>query len=201
MRDSFKARLGDTIRMNCEPPSQLSRYICTDTNSTVVLGSLRQSRIYNNSAFFENQQQRRYAKGIGCYFGSTLGYEGGTYSCIRSMTLLGCVINGVVYGDTSTLVGINQISSEIPQDYTLSQNYPNPFNPVTNIKFEMPKSGLVKLVIYDAAGKEITHLVNQQMQAGSYSADWDASAYPSGVYFYKIETGSFVETQKMILLK
>jgi photosystem II stability/assembly factor-like uncharacterized protein len=101
-----------------------------------------------------------------------------------------CIISGITYNQGST-----------PQIFSLYQNYPNPFNPVTNIKFDMPKSGLVKLVIYDAAGKEITHLVNQQMQGGSYSTDWDASVYPSGVYFYKIEANDFSETKKMVLIK
>jgi photosystem II stability/assembly factor-like uncharacterized protein len=99
------------------------------------------------------------------------------------------------------LVGLNLISTEIPKEFSFSQNYPNPFNPVTNIKFQLPGSGFVKIIIYDLLGREITKLVNQQMQAGSYSADWDAAEYPSGVYFYKIEAGSFAETKKMILIK
>ncbi len=89
----------------------------------------------------------------------------------------------------------------MPAAFKLYQNYPNPFNPVTNIKFEIPKSGLGKILVYDLLGKEITQLVNQQMQAGSYNADWDASNYPSGVYFYKLETVDFKETKRMVLIK
>lgn len=99
------------------------------------------------------------------------------------------------------IVGISELITEIPKSFTLSQNYPNPFNPVTNIKFDLPKPGFVRMIVYDLLGREITQLVNQQMHAGSYSADWDASAYPSGVYFYKIETGDFVKTRKMVLVK
>jgi hypothetical protein len=99
------------------------------------------------------------------------------------------------------LVGINQISAEIPQDFALHQNYPNPFNPSTNIRFDLPEAGFVVMTVYDLLGREITRLVNQQMQAGSYSVDWDASGYPSGVYFYKIETEDFIEVKKMVLIK
>lgn len=96
---------------------------------------------------------------------------------------------------------INSTGGNIPDNYSLSQNYPNPFNPVTNIKFDIPKSGLVKITVYDLLGREVTSLVNQQMQPGSYSVDWDASNYPSGVYFYRIETETFTDSKKMILLK
>lgn len=97
--------------------------------------------------------------------------------------------------------GINQISAEIPVESSLSQNYPNPFNPVTHFGFRVAESGLVKLTIYDALGKVVDALVNQQMQPGSYEADWDASAYPSGVYYYSLESESFKQTRKMVLIK
>jgi len=98
-------------------------------------------------------------------------------------------------------IGIEQVSSQMPSAFKLSQNYPNPFNPVTNINFDLPKESSVKLTVYDALGKEVTVLVNQHLGAGSYNADWNASDYPSGIYFYKLEAGSFVETKKMILIK
>jgi hypothetical protein len=105
-----------------------------------------------------------------------------------------------VRGDTN-LVGITQISTEVPLNFSLSQNYPNPFNPVTNIKFDLPESGFVELTIYDINGREITKLVQQQMNAGSYSADWDASGYASGVYIYSIEACGQKESKKMVLIK
>ncbi len=116
--------------------------------------------------------------------------------------------SGVVLKTTNGgLTFINTSTGILPDNYSLSQNYPNPFNPVTNIKFDLPKSGFVKMTIYDLLGREITTLVNQQMHAGSYSADWDASSYPSGVYFYKIEIDDpstslrVTETKKMVLIK
>ena len=113
---------------------------------------------------------------------------------------------GTSYGDAFILkfnpsVDIKKISNEIPSKYSLNQNYPNPFNPITNIKFDIPKTTHAKVIIYNALGKEVATLVNEKLSAGSYEVDWDASGYPSGVYFYKLTAGDFNETKKMILLK
>jgi hypothetical protein len=96
---------------------------------------------------------------------------------------------------------VNQISSQLPKKFILHQNYPNPFNPVTNIEFAVPKSSFVKMIVYDVLGKEIAILVNENLKAGTYNADWNASKYPSGVYFYKLVTEGFSETKKMVLIK
>lgn len=98
-------------------------------------------------------------------------------------------------------VGVTQISSEIPAEFNLFNNYPNPFNPVTNIKFDIPKSSFVKLHIYDSKGAVVSELVNTNLQAGSYNYSFDAVKLSSGVYFYRVEAGSFTETKRMILLK
>ena len=99
------------------------------------------------------------------------------------------------------IIGIKQISSEVPSVYSLNQNYPNPFNPSTNIKYELPKNSFVKIVVFDMLGREVEALVNEKLSPGSYSIDWNASQYPSGVYFYRLTTEGFSETKKMILLK
>jgi hypothetical protein len=99
------------------------------------------------------------------------------------------------------VIGINQIFNEIPTDFNLYQNYPNPFNPATKIKFSIPKSQFVTLKIYDALGREVSTLVNDRVAAGVYSVEWDATAYPSGIYFYSINAGNFTQTRKMILIK
>jgi hypothetical protein len=96
---------------------------------------------------------------------------------------------------------IKQISNEVPQSFSFSQNYPNPFNPATKIRFQVANAGYTFLSIYNVLGKEIATLVNEQLQPGTYEADWDASNYPSGVYYYRLVSGSFNETKKMILLK
>ncbi|MEO8512564.1 MAG: T9SS type A sorting domain-containing protein [Ignavibacteria bacterium] len=96
---------------------------------------------------------------------------------------------------------IEPTTTAIPDSYALLQNYPNPFNPETHFGFRIPVFGLVKLTIYDALGKEVVTLVNKELQPGSYAAEWDASVYPSGVYYYKLESGSYAETRKMVLIK
>lgn len=98
-------------------------------------------------------------------------------------------------------VGISSNNFEVPQNFILRQNYPNPFNPSTKIKFDLPKSDLVSLKIFDMLGREITTLVNKQLTEGSYEIDWNASDYPSGVYFYKLVTDNFAATKSMILKK
>jgi hypothetical protein len=99
-------------------------------------------------------------------------------------------------------VGIEPIAGEVPKSFAVKQNYPNPFNPVTNIEFSIPVSSAdTKLLIYDAAGREIAMLVNQELKAGNYKVDWDASSVPSGVYFYKLVSGDYIETKKMVLIK
>ncbi len=98
-------------------------------------------------------------------------------------------------------IGIQQISSEVPNGFSLSQNYPNPFNPTTNIEFSIPKSSFVKLVVYDMLGREVETLVSKDLKAGTYKADWIASKYTCSVYFYKLITEGYTETKKMILVK
>jgi hypothetical protein len=96
---------------------------------------------------------------------------------------------------------IDQIKYDLPEKYSLNQNFPNPFNPSTNISYQLPFSGQVALKIYDVLGKEVATLVNEEKPAGSYQVNWNASNLSSGIYFYRLHTGSFVETKKMILLK
>jgi hypothetical protein len=104
--------------------------------------------------------------------------------------------------DTAILVGIsNNNNNQVPNVYSLSQNYPNPFNPSTDIKFAISKAGFVKMVIYDVLGREVKTLVNEYRQAGVYNINFDASSYSSGVYFYRIEAGNFIQTKKMLLIK
>jgi len=98
-------------------------------------------------------------------------------------------------------VGIENISSEIPNGFSLEQNYPNPFNPATNINFSIPKSGHVKLVVYDMMGKIAAELVNGNYSAGTYKVDFDASQLSTGTYFYKITAGEFSSVKKMTLVK
>ncbi len=91
--------------------------------------------------------------------------------------------------------------TSIPSAFTLSQNYPNPFNPSTKISYGIPVSDIVTLKIYDVLGKEVMTLVNQKQEAGTYQVEFNAAGLPSGMYVYRIKSGSFVETKRMMLLK
>jgi hypothetical protein len=100
-----------------------------------------------------------------------------------------------------TLVGVEEEKEEIPTEYSISQNYPNPFNPTTRIKFALPKTALTKLTIYDLLGREIQILINRELEAGYHEIAVDANNLPSGVYFYGIQSGDFIQTKKLILMK
>ena len=103
--------------------------------------------------------------------------------------------------NTSGFVAIENSGSIIPDEYSLSQNYPNPFNPATVIDYQLPKTSNVKLSIFDALGQKVEILVNESQNAGNHKIEWNALNFPSGVYFYKIEAGTFVSNKKMILVK
>lgn len=99
------------------------------------------------------------------------------------------------------ILGLQTVSNSIPKEFDISQNYPNPFNPSTQISFDIPKGAYVDLVVYDQLGREIEQLVNEELKPGSYKFEWNASQYPSGIYFYRLQAGDFADTKKMILIK
>ncbi|MDQ3021222.1 MAG: T9SS type A sorting domain-containing protein [Bacteroidota bacterium] len=101
----------------------------------------------------------------------------------------------------SSVIGINNLSTSIPDGFKLYQNYPNPFNPTTNIKYQIVNSNYVELKIYNVLGKQVITLVNQKQNAGTYTVDWNSTGFPSGVYFYTIKAEEFQQTKRMILLK
>lgn len=100
-----------------------------------------------------------------------------------------------------TITGLTNGNGAIPDRFALSQNYPNPFNPATKISYQLPESGNVRLTVFDISGKQVATLINAQQNAGYYDINFDGSALSSGVYFYKLEAGNFVETKKMLLVK
>ncbi|HMN49072.1 MAG TPA: T9SS type A sorting domain-containing protein [Ignavibacteriaceae bacterium] len=91
--------------------------------------------------------------------------------------------------------------NSMPLSYSLDQNYPNPFNPSTKISYQLPQSGFVSLKVYNAIGKEVATLVNEEKSAGNYEINFSANGLSSGIYFYTIQSGSFTQTKKMILMK
>jgi len=135
---------------------------------------------------------------LGEEIGPVYFHTGGDGTTLRiDYELIGSKINDKTYGNiTSTR------NSEIKLDnYTLYQNYPNPFNPVTTINYTIAAKDFVTIKVFDFLGKEVATLVNEEKPAGSYSVNFNGNKLSSGVYFYRMHAGSFVETKKLILLK
>lgn len=109
--------------------------------------------------------------------------------------------NDIVLKQASLILGIANDENGIPLNFSLSQNYPNPFNPNTIIVYELGISNYVTLKVYNSLGKEVATLVNQRQNAGRYEVEFNAGNFESGVYYYKMESGNFVETKKMMILK
>ena len=101
----------------------------------------------------------------------------------------------------NALTGVIQIGNNAPTKFLLRQNYPNPFNPTTKINYELPVSNHVSLKIFDALGKEVADLVNENQAPGSYSVEFSAANFTSGVYFYRLEAGNYVDIKRMVLIK
>lgn len=98
-------------------------------------------------------------------------------------------------------LSVQKNNNMLPSVYSLSQNYPNPFNPSTKIEYQLPASSNVEMKVLDILGREIATLVNETKSAGTYSVEWNASQFPSGMYFYRMQAGNFVQIKKLLLLK
>ncbi|HXF99352.1 MAG TPA: T9SS type A sorting domain-containing protein, partial [Bacteroidota bacterium] len=103
--------------------------------------------------------------------------------------------------ETSLVTGVIDYRNTSPESFVLYQNYPNPFNPTTHIRYALPTSSRVQLVVYDALGREVERLVDAEQSPGTYAAMWDARTRASGVYFYKLTAGGFSQTKKLLLVR
>jgi hypothetical protein len=154
---------------------------------------LRATRIYwsnDNGVTFDTQYV-----GTGTYLAMNLVQDG---QVIRGWAVTSA---GLITAYYETISGINNNQNEIPNNYLLAQNYPNPFNPSTKISFMLPKAGDVRLTVIDILGREVATLVNGYRNAGTHTVDFDASNFASGVYFYRIDAGTFTDVKKMVLMK
>jgi hypothetical protein len=111
--------------------------------------------------------------------------------------------NGTIRKTSNALTVVTPVSNIIPEYFSLMQNYPNPFNPSTKIKFNIPagNNDNIQLEIFDILGREVRTLVNENLNPGVYEVDFNATELTSGVYFYKLSSGKFVDTKKMIIMK
>jgi len=137
-------------------------------------------------------------------------YRHVTTDRIPSYPFLGFAVrtNGGISFKQVFVEGIKQLSGNIPDKFSLSQNYPNPFNPVTKIKFTVAASSfnkglqlLVRVSLFDILGREIAILVNEELKPGIYETQWDGTNFATGIYYYKLTAGEFIDTKKMILIK
>jgi D-alanyl-D-alanine carboxypeptidase len=118
---------------------------------------------------------------------------------IGSLGLAG--MQAIAFSPDAIASGVPYVLAGLPEAFKLEQNYPNPFNPSTTIKFELPKASMVRLSVYDMLGREVSVLVNERKNAGNHEVRFDASGLSSGVYFYRIQAGTYVETRKLLLLR
>ena len=123
------------------------------------------------------------------------------YWRVKAGNIIGTSNWSLVRSFTTGSSGISTISSEFPDRYILFDNFPNPFNPTTNIDFQIPKTSFVKLSVYDMLGREISVLINQQINTGKYRVSFSAEKLASGIYFYKMETSEFSSVKRMVLIR
>jgi len=133
--------------------------------------------------------------------------SGLTNTIVRSFAVSGAYLfvgtegGGVWRRPLSEMITDVESISEFPQHFSLEQNYPNPFNPSTTISYQFPTQSHVTLKVYDVLGHEVATLLNEEKPAGAYTVRWDANGVASGVYFYRMSAGSFVDVKKLVLLK
>jgi predicted GH43/DUF377 family glycosyl hydrolase len=128
-------------------------------------------------------------------------YDGSTYHMWFSFCEWDGECHFRIHYSTAGITGIDEHSLNLPNQFELSQNYPNPFNPTTTINYQIPELSFVTLKVYGVLGNEIATLANEEKPIGSYEVEFNATALPSGIYFYRLQAGSFVETKKMVLIK
>jgi hypothetical protein len=110
--------------------------------------------------------------------------------------------NGIWRRPLSQLVtSVEHSAHDLPREFMLQQNYPNPFNPTTVVRYQIPGASQVRLVVYDMLGREVAVLVNGKEEAGYHTAMFDGSGLASGVYLYRLTSGSYTETRKMVLVR
>jgi len=153
-----------------------------------------------NGTYTYNEVSDQFGPGtsLGPHSAVVKGYKNGVWF---TFTTVGSGQNPVTFNVINPTTEITKITEVMPTKYNLLQNYPNPFNPSTNIQFDLPKDGFVKINIYDMLGKEVANLVNEDKMAGSYLVSYNGASLSSGVYFYRIETQDFIDTKRMILMK
>ncbi len=192
---NLNAEVGDIIYNPHNPSEPYYKLISQD--AVQFWGQNTHLRIY--SEYCIGGCSHHLVKGFGLGY-SSFDEFGGVEDRLK-----GCILDGVVYGDTTFIVGVDEKNELITIEFKLSQNYPNPFNPSTRIQYQVSSSSHVTLKVYDVLGNEVATLVDEYKEAGSYEVEFSASSgiryLASGIYFYQLKAGDFVQTKKMILIR
>lgn len=170
------------------------------TGDTIFIGKTGLNKYTQDIVFFDS---------TGILYGLIKGFSSDFLVTIDTLTGIATELGSLgttglyaIAMSPDKVTGVNILSeNQFPVQYFLAHNYPNPFNPITTIKYQIPELSFVTLKVYDVLGNEIATLVNEEKTVGNYQVDFDASSLSSGIYFYRLQAGEFVETKKMILIK
>jgi len=190
-----------------------SNYICNNVGDGIYINNTSQPTINYNNIFGNGNTNNSHYEIFNGDVSVTINAENnwwgnstGPYHPVTNPAGGGDTVGDYIdyepwLSDSVQAIGIKNLEKSIPTGFNLYQNYPNPFNPVSNIKFDLHKTAQVSLIVYDILGREVTALVNEKLNAGIYEVSWNASAYSSGVYFYRLTAGDYTAAKKMILIK
>lgn len=191
IRYDFSKTVGDTIWFLKVGMDTLFCSIWSDDFKSLFGQTVRQQVYYIKT--------RRSSEGTKYFLADGYGIAEILYEPGDEWFLRGAIINGKQYG---TITSVNNIEpDQLLTEYELFPNYPNPFNGMTTIRYQIPKESDVKITIYNILGKEIKTIVEENQNRGNYNVLFDATNLSSGIYFYTMKAGTFIETRKMILLK
>jgi hypothetical protein len=198
--------IGEWLCYEAIVPVELSSFTAVANNGNVELNWTTATELNNSGFEIHRKTDNSDWKSIGFVEGHGTTTEPKEYSYIDELSSRQA--SSLVYRlKQIDFLGSYEYSDEVyveslaPTDFVLEQNYPNPFNPSTTITYSVPVKARVSLKVFNSLGEVVTVLINEEKAAGSYEVEFDATRLPSGIYYYQLQTGSFVETKKMILLK
>ncbi len=208
--DSLRIQTGDSLIFWCllgstpliaPYPDSVQVHVCSAQNPSSSLLKLATIKSNDSSGIpLNNNTWREFKYNLNQFAGQKIFIAWRYYMVVNQSSGLWINIDDVFIGNHSA-IGIQQISQNVPENFSLRQNYPNPFNPSTKIQFSIKQFSPVEIRIFDILGKEISIMKYGTLKPGLYEIDFDGEEIPSGVYFYRIKAGEFTDTKRMILLK
>jgi hypothetical protein len=212
-------------KLNAQQGDQWVAHIYQDSSNVYGYEMVRVERVWEDELFFGSGIYSTFKAFVYYYapdstdtlgltrYGTVLTKNFGLWSkgggdAVGDIFLKGCVINDTLYGDTTNVItSVKDLSENLPVDFELYPNFPNPFNPKTTISFKIKSSQIISLIVYDMMGKEVKRLIdNEYYYSGIYKKDWNSKnnsnqLVSSGVYYYRLISGSVNSTRSMILMK